>query len=115
MAVQETSRYFMTLGATRVSDGLNFLLDREPLYFQPRSDNKRVVVQATDTWWSLAAAHLSSLPNAEQFFWVICDYQPNPIMDPTINPMPGTLVIIPDENFIMSTYFADSSRDTETI
>lgn len=105
----------MTLGATRISDGLTFMLDREPLYFQPRSDNKRIVAEKGDTWWSLAAKHLSALRNPEQFFWVLCDYQPTPILDPTVDPTPGAIVFIPDEDFFMSTYFADSRRDQDTI
>lgn len=115
MAAQETSRYFMTLGATRIGDGLTFMLDREPLYFQPRSDNKRVVAQANDTWWSLASTHLTALSNPEQFYWAICDYQPNPILDATVNPTPGTIIFIPDADYLMSVYFADSRRDEDAI
>jgi hypothetical protein len=115
MAISDTSRYLMTLGATRVSDGLTYLLDREPLRFQPRSDNKRVVARAGDTWWSLASEHLAALTNPEQLFWVICDYQPMPVLDSTVDPTPGTIVYIPDEDFVMSYYFADSRREQDTI
>ena len=115
MSVNQQSRYFMTLGATRISDGLSFIMDREPITFQPRSDNKRVIARVGDTWWSLAATYLGSLQNPEQFYWAICDYQPNPITDPMVPPTPGTIVFIPDEDYFISVYFSDSRRDEDAI
>lgn len=115
MAVGSLSRHFLVTGVTRVNDGLTFLLDREPLRFRIRKDNKRVIARGGDTWQGLAAQHLKSIPNAEQLFWVICDYQPTPIVDSTVDPEPGTIIFIPAEDFVMSEYFSDARRDNDEI
>lgn len=115
MAAGSLSRHFLVTGVTRISDGLTFLLDREPVRFQPRRDNRRVIARAGDTWQSLASQYLKAISNAEQLFWVICDYQPTPIVDCTTDPVPGSIVVIPSEDFVMSTYFNDSRRDQDVI
>ncbi len=115
MSVGSLSRHFLVTGVTRINDGLTFLLDREPVRFQPRRDNRRVIARAGDTWHSLAAQHLKSIPNAEQLFWVICDYQPTPVVDCTMDPVAGEVIVIPSEDFVMSAYFTDSRRDQDVI
>lgn len=109
------SRHLLCVGVTRFSDGLSFLLDREPIRFVSRSDTKRITVQRGDTWYGLAAEHLKPIPNAEQLFWAICDFQPTPIIDSTIDPVPGTLVYVPSADFIIANYFTDSRRDQDQI
>lgn len=115
MAAGSLSRHFLVIGVTRITDGLTFLLDREPIRFRVRKDNKRVIARGGDTWQGLAAQHLKAVPNAEQLFWVICDYQPTPIVDSTIDPEPGTIIHIPAVDFVMSAYFNDSQRDNDLI
>jgi hypothetical protein len=115
MAVNSSSRHFLCTGVTRVNDGLTFLFDREPVYFQPRKDNRRIVARSGDTWYSLAAEYFPSTPEGEQLFWVICDYQPVPVLDATVDPEPGTVIYVPAEDFVSATYFADSRRDQNII
>lgn len=109
------SRHLLCVGVTRFSDGLSYLLDREPVRFVNRSDTQRVQAKRGDTWYSLAGEHLIPIPNAEQLFWAVCDFQPTPILDPTIDPTPGSIVYIPSTEFILSNYFSDSRRDQEQV
>lgn len=109
------SRHLLCVGVTRFSDGLSYLLDREPIRYVNRGDNKRVQAKRGDTWYSLAAEHLVPIPNAEQLFWVICDFQPDPILDPTIAPTPGTIYYIPSPDFVTANYFSDARRDQDQL
>lgn len=115
MAVNTTSRHFLCVGVTRIDDGLTFLLDREPVRFQVHKDTKRIVAREGDTWYSLASEHFPSIPNGEQLFWAICDFQPVPVIDSTIDPIAGTLVYIPAEDFVIANYFGESRRDQNEI
>ena len=105
------SRHLLSVGVSRVTDGLTFLLDPEPFRFVNRSDNRRVVVEAGDTWQGLAQEHLRPINNANELWWVICFFQPEPVLDPTVPPTPGTVVYIPSPEFVTSDWFADSRRD----
>lgn len=109
------SRHLLCVGVTRFSDGLSFLLDREPIRFVNRGDTKRITAQRGDTWYGLAAEYLKPIPNAEQLFWAICDFQPTPVIDPTVDPVPGAIIYVPSADFIIANYFTDSRRDQDQI
>ncbi len=115
MAVSNLSRHFLCVGVTRIDDGLTFLLDREPIRFQTRKDTKRIIAREGDTWYSLASEHFQSIPNGEQLFWVICDFQPVPVIDATEDPIAGSIVYIPAEDFVIANYFVESRRDQNEI
>lgn len=102
------SRHILTTGVSRVDDGLTYLLDREPLRFRPLSGNRRVRVASSDTWQTLAAAFFVPIQNPHQLWWVICDFQPEPVLDPTVPPVSGTYVYIPSVEFVLAEVF---SRD----
>lgn len=105
------SRHLLTTGVTRIEDGLTFLLDREPFRFVNREDNKRVTVRGGDTWQSLAVEHMGSIERAEELWWVLADFQPDPIVDPTEALEAGKIIFVPSEDFVLSTVFADVRRD----
>ncbi len=115
MSVNSTSRHYLCVGVTRIDDGLTFLLDRDPIRFQPSKDNKRVVAREGDTWQSLASEHFTGINNGEELFWAICDYQPVPVLDSTVDPVAGTTVYIPSEDFLLANYFSESRRDISDI
>lgn len=105
------SRHLLSIGVSRVTDGLTYLLDREPFRFVNRSDTRRVMANGGDTWQSLAAQHLRSIDNAEELWWVLADFQPEPVIDPTEAIEAGTIIFVPNEEFILSEIFADARRD----
>jgi hypothetical protein len=78
-----SSRHIFCLGV-KDDTGRLFLTDREPYRFKAHSDNRiRRVVQG-DTLFSLAGLFFAPLPRACGFWWVIADFQPDPIIDPTL-------------------------------
>ena len=109
------SRHLQTLTVTRTTDGQAYLLDREPIRYVDRADNKRIIAQQSDTWQSLAANYLEPLPNPDNFYWVICDFQPDPIIDPTIQPTPGTIVYIPAPEYVLGNYWSPSREDAQIV
>lgn len=105
------SRHTLTTGVTRVADGLTYLLDREPFRFVARSDTRRVIAQEGDTWQTLAATHLGPIVGAEHLWWVIPDFQPDAVVDPTTALRPGSIIYIPSPEFVLSELFSDVRRD----
>lgn len=105
------SRHLLTISVARIEDGLEYLLDREPFRFVNRGDNKRVIAAGTDTWHSLAFQHLAPIANAADLWWLIADFQPEPVVDPTILPVPGSTVYIPSTEFVLSTIFSENNAD----
>jgi len=89
------SRYAVTTLET-LEDGTVELGEREPYHFRQRDDNLIHVAGHGDTWDALAEIYYSSISDrACGLWWVIAEYQPTPIVDPTIPIAPGRSVVIP--------------------
>ena len=67
-------------------------------------------VQSGDTLTSLAGRYFRGLPRASGFWWVIADYQPAPITDPTLALSPGTVLVIPSPGTLTGVILADRRR-----
>lgn len=52
-------------------------------------------VTAGDTLQNLAAKYFSGVDNPATLWWVIADFQPEPILDPTVRLTPGQVLLIP--------------------
>lgn len=100
MPPRNNSRHIRTTAQKRTGDERLFLSDRTPYRYEDLSDNRVHTVKTGDTLWSLAAryfAPLGELPtiSAATLWWVIADFQPRPIHDPTIQLVSGEQLIIP--------------------
>lgn len=62
--------------------GRRFMTDRAPYRYRAHGDNRVHVVAQGDTLPALAAAYFAPLDRACGFWWVIADFQPEPIVDP---------------------------------
>ena len=94
------SRHRFTTAQKRDGDERLFLSDRTPFRYVDLEDNQVHVVKDGDTLQRLAAfffAPLGELPiiSASTLWWVIADFQPIPIHDPTIKLVAGEKLIIP--------------------
>lgn len=100
MPPRNNSRHLFTTAQIRNGDQRLFLSDRVPFRFVDLPDNRVHTVKRGDTLHRLAAryfAPIGELPfiSAANLWWVIADFQPTPIHDPTIQLTEGAKLIIP--------------------
>jgi hypothetical protein len=86
------------------------LASREPFRFRELTDNRIVRAKEGDTVFTLAARHFAGMPRPAGLWWVICDFQPQPIIDPTVRLRPGALVVIPSARTVQEQIFAEGRR-----
>lgn len=98
MPTLPTSRHATAYG---YYDGLDvpFLGDRAPFFYRGLPDNLVHLVVEGDTLQSLAFRYYGALStrtsSAAQLWWVIADFQPEPIHDPTKSLTPGAYIVLP--------------------
>ena len=102
------SRHSFTLGLTE--GRRRFLSEREPYRFRPFADTRRHRVVQGDTLWSLAGRAFAPLPRACGYWWVIADFQPDPIIDPTLTLEPGRLLYIPSTRALTDVILSEQRR-----
>jgi hypothetical protein len=108
-----TSRYSRDYFCTGQldADGMFFLSERVPFRYQPFDDTIERIAVAGDTWWSLAFLYYGAIPNAANLLWyVIADFQPVPVVDPTIAIVPGTTVYVPSLQTLLSDICSEQRR-----
>jgi hypothetical protein len=104
------SRYGFCLGI-RDEAGHTFLTDREPYGFHPHADNRVHVVVQGDTLYDLAGRYFEPLPRACGFWWVIADFQPEVIIDPTLEIGPsGKRIWVPSVRVLTDVILGESRR-----
>ncbi len=109
MPPRRFSRY--SFSAAVLDDaGQLFLTEREPFRFRSFPDNRQHVVQQGDTVFSLAGRYFAPLPRPSGLWWVIADFQPEPIHDPTLALDLGRLLFIPSIRVITEEVFAEARR-----
>lgn len=114
MPPRERSRHIFTTG-TRLDDlgEEEFFLDeREPYRFAQRGDNRAHVVGAGDTLYTLAGRYFRGLPRPAGLWWIIGDYQPQPIHDPTVQLPIGSIVVVPALRVVDEVIFSEERRIT---
>lgn len=114
MAVHEYSRYSFCSG-WRDDDGRLFLDDRKPYGYVAFADNTMHVVKQGETLWSIAGQHFRPHPRAAGLWWVIADFQPNPIHDPTIQLVAGSMLILPSLRTVLEEILSESRRQESRI
>lgn len=75
--------------------GRLFLSERSRYRYRELADNRYHVVVEGDTLYGLAATYYEGIERPAGLFWVIADFQPTPIHDPTLTLQVGRLLIIP--------------------
>ncbi len=108
------SRYSFT-SAQHDADGNVYLSERTPYRYRELPDNRTHVVAQGETIFALAGKYFSPLPRPAGFWWVIADFQPEPIFDPTIEIPPGTMLIIPSVRTLLERVLSEARRDDEEV
>ena len=91
-------------------DGRLYLSERVPFRYLRLPDNRSHLVQQGDTLFTLADRYFFPTPGAAQLWWVIADFQPSPIADPTGQLAPGERLVIPSSETLRSRIFAETRR-----
>ncbi len=105
----DVSRYLFCHGLTD-ENGKFYLSDREPFRFVVRSDNRHHTVVEGDTLFSLAHEYFAPVKRPAGLYWVIADFQPDPIIDPTLRLVPGTTIVIPSVRCFIEEIFNEARR-----
>lgn len=97
------SRYMFATGDSDDSGNL-FLTEREPFRYDPDLRGTiRHVVSVGDSLQSIAFRYWSTLQlgdreipwGPEHLWWILAEFQPDPILDPTIDLVPGKTILVP--------------------
>lgn len=103
------SRYLFCQGITD-SSGRLFLTDRVPFRFVERDDSRLHTVVEGDDLFGLSDYYFKGLPRPSQFFWVLADFQPDPIVDATLRLEIGRQLVIPSVRMIVEEICNESRR-----
>ena len=103
------SRHSYALGV-RDDAGVLHLTEREPYGFHAHADNRTHVVVQGDTLFDLAGRYFAPLPRACGFWWAIADFQPRPIIDPTIELEAGRRIFIPSLRVLTDVILGERAR-----
>lgn len=90
------SRYTFTT-AVPDDEGDLMLYGEEPYRYRELPDTKQHVVAQGDTLHNLAFRAYQGYDRPAGFWWVIADFQPDPIHDPTIALEIGRVMFIPSK------------------
>lgn len=100
-----------TFSSAVLDDAERLLLtDREPYRFRALPDNRQHVVGDGETLFSLAGRYFAPLPRPAGLWWVIADFQPDPILDPTLSLDVGRVLFIPSIRVVSEEIFAEKRR-----
>jgi hypothetical protein len=112
MPPKHMSRHTFTEGTVLSDLGEEelFLTERVPYTYREFSDNEVHVAGDNDTLWSLAGHYFRGLPNPSRLWWIIADFQPQRIIDPTIKLRPGTVLAIPSVRTVLEEVLSEKRR-----
>jgi hypothetical protein len=90
--------------------GRRLLTEREPYRYRALPDNRTRRVVDGDTLFDIAGRYFAPLPRACGFWWAIADFQPDPILDPTLALAAGTTLVIPSTRVLTDVILAETRR-----
>lgn len=106
------SRHEFTYSIEDVTTGKRILTEREPYRFRNFNDNIVHVVGEGDSLFNLAGRYYKGFTDRPAgLWWVIADFQPDPILDPTLALDIGREIVIPSLRTIREEIFNPARRD----
>jgi hypothetical protein len=109
MAPRAGSRFTFSLGILD-AQGRRYLAEREPYRYYPHPDNTLYVVAQGETLFSIAGRAFAPLPRACGLWWAIADFQPDPILDPTLALVPGQQLVLPSLRVLTDVILGEARR-----
>ena len=109
----KNSRYQYSLGVTDTS-GRTFLTEPPRITYEDSLDNVVHVVQGGERLQDLAARYYADFGSdtfpAAGLWYVIAQFQPTPIIDPTLKLAEGTRLYIPSKRYVAQRVFDPARR-----
>ena len=112
MPPQLGSRHSLVRGERDYADRLA-LTERGPYAIHEHPDTRTHVVAQGDTLFDLAGQYFAPLPRACGFWWAIADFQPDPIIDPTLQLDVGRQLLIPSVRVLTDVILGERRRRDE--
>lgn len=96
------------------ADGDTVLTVPNPYRYREFPDTIRHPVVDGDTLQGLAGRYYAALPRACALWWVLADFQPDPIHDPTIALEAGRILLIPSPRVVSEEILTEARRAEAT-
>ncbi len=109
MPPRRFSRYTFATAVTD-ADGDLWLTGDEPYRFKRFDDTKEHIVRDGESLQSLASRYYRGLSRPAGLWWVIADFQPDPIHDPTLKLASGRVLYIPSVRTLTEEIFSARRR-----
>lgn len=77
--------------------------------FVARSDTIEHQVQDGDTLSSIAGRYYASLETPARLYWILADFQPDPIHDPTLA-IDRSVIFVPSVNVVLTEILSERRR-----
>ena len=113
MPPRRFSRYTFTSAVLDDDDNL-LLTEPEPFRFRELADNRVHIAADGDTLFTLAHRFFDGLPRPAGLWWIIADFQPDPILDPTLKLARGRAMFLPSVRTITDEVFSETRRGEAT-
>jgi hypothetical protein len=102
MQRSQESRYYAAEAYT-AWNGTILLAEYEPFRYVARDDNILHAAVEGDSWATLAEMYYWMISTrACGLYWIGCDFQPEPVVDPTLKISPGKKIILPSAATVQS-------------
>lgn len=110
MPPRRFSRFTFSEGFIDDGDGSFLLADPEPFPFAEFTDTRIHIVSDGDSLFNLAGRYFSSFQRPSGLWWIIADFQPDPIIDPTRKLAVGLTLFVPSERVVTEEIFSEARR-----
>ena len=91
-------------------DGNYYLDDREPYRFENEIDNLVIEAKEGDMLWHIAHKAFAGERRPCGYWWAIAEYQPDPIIDPTIQFSANQKIVSPSKRVLNNKIFNSEQR-----
>lgn len=110
MPPRKFSRHEFTEELTN-DDGKRYLSERVPYRYYPHEDNVTRTVGQGDSLFTLAGSVYAGLTDRPAgLWWVLADFQIDPIIDPTLRLEIGRVIVCPSQRTVQEEIFSSDRR-----